>query len=291
MAVFTEPALPPTVSLSPRSATSDPPWIRVCLVGAVVVFLGVLFVLPLVLIFQEALRKGWAAYLGAFADEEMHHAIGLTLQVAAIAVPLNTVFGLAAAWLVARFRFTGSRWLAALIELPLWVSPVITGMSFVLLFGSQGLLGDWLAGHGVKVIFALPGLVLGTLFVTFPFVARVLTPQMQALGRAGEEAALTLGAGPWRVFWSVTLPKVKWSLTHGIILCSARAMGEFGAVSVLSGHIRGATNTLPLHIEVLYNEYQFVPAFAAASLLALLAVFTLILKNLTATAAAGANPS
>ncbi|HRH96167.1 MAG TPA: sulfate ABC transporter permease subunit, partial [Prosthecobacter sp.] len=211
------------------------------------------------------------------------HAIWLTLKVAAITVPLNTAFALAAAWCVSRFKFRGKRLLTSLIELPLWVSPVIAGLIYVLLFGAQGLFGPALKEHGIKIIFALPGIVLSTIFVTFTFVARVLTPQMEAQGQAEEEAAMTLGANGFQMFWRVTVPKIKWGLLYGIILCNARSMGEFGAVSVVSGHIRNKTNTIPLHIEVLYNEYQFVPAFAVASMLTLLALATLILKTLTTT--------
>jgi sulfate transport system permease protein len=264
-----------------RRATSDPLWIKTVVLTLCLGFLVVFFVLPLVLVFQEALRKGWAGYKEAFNDRATAHSIWLTLKVTLIAVPLNTVFGLAAAWCVAHFKFKGRRLLSVLIELPLWVSPVVAGLIYVLLFGRQGLLGPLLFEHDIKVIFALPGIVLSTIFVTFPFVARVVTPQLEALGRAEEEAAMTLGANGWSTFWRVTVPKIKWSLIYGIILCNARAMGEFGAVSVVSGHIRNQTNTMPLHIEVLYNEYQFVPAFAVASLLALLALLTLAVKSAT----------
>lgn len=266
-----------------RRATAESAWTRWLIISLTVGFMLLMFVLPLGIIFQEALRKGWQTFLHAFDDRATRHSIWLTLQVAAIAVPLNTVFGLAAAWSVSRFRFRGRRLLSSLIELPLWVSPVIAGLIYVLLFGSQGLMGPWLREHEIKIIFALPGIVLSTLFVTFPFVARVLTPQMEAQGHAEEEAAMTLGANGWHMFWRVTLPKIKWGLLYGIILCNARSMGEFGAVSVVSGHIRNQTNTMPLHIEVLYNEYQFVPAFAVASVLALLALITLLLKTLTTT--------
>ncbi|WP_265593549.1 sulfate ABC transporter permease subunit CysW [Verrucomicrobium sp. BvORR034] len=264
-----------------RRATSDPLWMKATVLILSLGFLFVFFVLPLALVFQEAFRKGWEAYLKVFEDRATTHSIWLTLKVALIAVPLNTVFGLAAAWCVAHFRFRGKQLLSVLIELPLWVSPVVAGLIYVLLFGRQGLLGPWLFEKDIKIIFALPGIVLSTVFVTFPFVARVVTPQLQALGRAEEEAALTLGANGWSTFWRVTVPKIKWSLIYGIILCNARAMGEFGAVSVVSGHIRNQTNTMPLHIEVLYNEYQFVPAFAVASLLALLALLTLVIKSAT----------
>lgn len=273
----------PNRTARPRKATSESPFSRWLIIGIAVAFMGLMFVLPLVVIFQEAFRKGWESYVEAFDDRATTHAIWLTLQVAAITVPLNTLFGLAAAWCVSRFQFRGKRLLTALIELPLWVSPVIAGMIYVLLFGAQGLFGPSLKEHGIKIIFALPGIVLSTIFVTFTFVARVLAPQMEAQGQAEEEAAMTLGANGWQMFWRVTLPKIKWGLLYGIILCNARSMGEFGAVSVVSGHIRNKTNTVPLHIEVLYNEYQFVPAFAVASVLALLALVTLILKTLTTT--------
>lgn len=267
----------------PRKATSDSLTSRVLIIGTAVGFMGLMFVLPLIVIFQEAFRKGWEGFIEAFEDGATMHAVWLTLKVAAITVPLNTLFGLAAAWCVSRFQFRGRRFLTSLIELPLWVSPVIAGMIYVLLFGAQGLFGPALKEQGIKIIFALPGIVLSTIFVTFTFVARVLAPQMEAQGQAEEEAAMTLGASGFQMFWRVTLPKIKWGLLYGIILCNARSMGEFGAVSVVSGHIRNKTNTVPLHIEVLYNEYQFVPAFAVASVLALLALVTLILKTLTTT--------
>ncbi|OYW77388.1 MAG: sulfate ABC transporter permease subunit CysW [Verrucomicrobia bacterium 12-59-8] len=267
----------------PRNATSDSLASRLLIIGTAVGFMGLMFVLPLVVIFKEAFRKGWEGFIEAFDDGATMHAIWLTLKVAAITVPLNTLFGLAAAWCVSRFQFRGKRFLTSLIELPLWVSPIIAGMVFVLLFGAQGLFGPTLKEHGIKIIFALSGIVLSTIFVTFTFVARILAPQMEAQGQAEEEAAMTLGANGFQMFWRVTLPKIKWGLLYGIILCNARSMGEFGAVSVVSGHIRNKTNTVPLHIEVLYNEYQFVPAFAVASVLALLALVTLILKTLTTT--------
>jgi sulfate transport system permease protein len=269
-------------------ATSDPWWMKTAVLALSLAFMLVFFVLPLTLLFQEALRKGWVAYIHAFDDKATAHSIWLSLKVAAIAVPLNTVFGLAAAWCVAHFRFPGRRLLSVLIELPLWVSPVVAGLIYVLLFGRQGLLGPWLLDHDFKIIFALPGIVLSTIFVTFPFVARVVTPQLEALGRAEEEAALTLGADGWHTFWRVTVPKIKWSLVYGIILCNARSMGEFGAVSVVSGHIRNQTNTMPLQIEVLYNEYQYVPAFAVASVLALLALLTRAIKSISSWMAARA---
>ncbi|HSJ03521.1 MAG: sulfate ABC transporter permease subunit CysW [Verrucomicrobium sp.] len=264
-----------------RRATSDPLWMKSIVLTLSLGFLFIFFVLPLALVFQEAFRKGWVEFAKVFDDRATTHSIWLTLKVALIAVPLNTVFGLAAAWCVAHFKFKGKRLLSVLIELPLWVSPVVAGLIYVLLFGRQGLLGPWLMEHDFKVIFAVPGIVMSTIFVTFPFVARIVTPQLEALGRAEEEAALTLGANGWSTFLRVTVPKIKWSLIYGIILCNARAMGEFGAVSVVSGHIRNQTNTMPLHIEVLYNEYQFVPAFAVASLLAVLALVTLLIKSVT----------
>lgn len=264
-----------------RRATSDPWWMKTTVLSLSLAFMLVFFVLPLTLVFQEALRKGWAVYLQAFDNKATAHSIWLSLKVAAIAVPLNTFFGLAAAWCVANFRFPGRRLLSVLIELPLWVSPVVAGLIYVLLFGRQGLLGPWLMQHDFRIIFALPGIVMSTIFVTFPFVARVVTPQLESLGCAEEEAALTLGANGWHTFWRVTVPKVKWSLIYGIILCNARSMGEFGAVSVVSGHISNQTNTMPLQIEVLYNEYQYVPAFAVASVLAALALLTLAIKSVT----------
>lgn len=263
-----------------QKATSDPLWMKSLILGLTLAFLTIFFILPLYLIFEEALRKGYQAFLATFEDRATAHSIKLTVTVALIAVPLNTVFGLAAAWVMAQYQFRGKRLLGILIELPLWVSPVIAGLVYVLLFGRQGLLGPWLAEHEFKVVFALPGIVLGTIFVTFPFVARVVTPQLQALGRSEEEAALTLGANGWKTFWLVTIPKIRWSLFYGIILCNARSFGEFGAVSVLSGHIRNQTNTMPLHIEVLYNDYQSVQAFSVASLLVLVALISLIVKSL-----------
>jgi sulfate transport system permease protein len=233
---------------------------------------------PLVAVFVEALRKGWATYLAALVDEDALSAIRLTLLATAIAVPLNLVFGVSAAWAIAKFDFRGKNLLLTLIDLPFSVSPVIAGLIYMLVFGLQGWFGEWLRDHDLKIVFAVPGIVLATVFVTFPFVARELIPLMQAQGQEQEEAARVLGASGWQIFWRVTLPNVKWALLYGVILCNARAMGEFGAVSVVSGHIRGQTNTLPLHIEILYNEYQFAAAFAVASLLAGLALVTLGLK-------------
>lgn len=257
---------------------AEPTWVRTLLLGVTVLFLIFFLFLPLAGVFTEALRKGLAAYTGSFADPAVRQAILLTLTVAAIALPVNLVFGLAAAWTIGKFEFRGKSVLTTLIDLPLAISPVISGMVFVLLFGLNGWFGPWLNAHGLQVIFAVPGIVLATLFVTVPYVARELIPLMQEQGTADEEAALTLGASGWQAFRLVTLPNVKWALLYGVILCNARAMGEFGAVSVVSGHIRGKTNTMPLQIEILYNEYNFVAAFAVASLLALLALVTLALK-------------
>ncbi len=263
----------------PRRATSESPIARGALIGIVFAFFGLFLVMPLVVVFQEAFAMGVGAYFHAFSDRTTRHAIQLTLLVAAIAVPLNTIFGLAAAWAITRFQFRGKALLTSLIDLPLWVSPVIGGLIYVLLFGRRGWLGPWLMEHDIRIIFAVPGIVLATVFVTFPFVARGLIPLMQAQGQAEEEAAATLGANGWQIFRRITLPKIKWGLIYGVILCNARAMGEFGAVSVVSGHIRDKTNTMPLHIEILYNEYHFAAAFAVASLLSLLALFTLMLKG------------
>jgi sulfate transport system permease protein len=259
-------------------ATRDPPWIRLAILGVSLSFFALFLLLPLIAVFVEALRKGWQVYLAALTEPYALAAIRLTLTVAAIAVPLNLVFGLAAAWAITKFDFRGKQLLISLIDLPFSVSPVIAGLVFVLVLGAQGWLGPWLADHGIKVLFAVPGIVLATVFVTFPFVARELIPLMQAQGRDEEEAALVLGASGWQMFRKVTLPNIKWALLYGVILCNARAMGEFGAVSVVSGHIRGQTNTMPLHVEILYNEYQFAAAFAVASLLALLALVTLVVK-------------
>ncbi len=257
------------------------PWIvRAGLTLVAVLFLAVFVALPLATVFTQALAKGVSVYWLAIAEPDAQAAIRLTLLAAGIAVPLNLVFGLAAAWAIAKFQFRGKNVLLTLIDLPFAVSPVISGLIYVLIFGAQGWLGPWLMQHDLKIIFAVPGIVLATVFVTFPFVARELIPLMQAQGAEEEEAALSLGAGGWQLFWRVTLPNVKWSLLYGVILSTARAMGEFGAVSVVSGHIRGETNTMPLHVEILYNEYNFAAAFAVASLLALLALVTLGLKRL-----------
>ena len=266
---------------APRSAPhlTEPAWIRWLLIGTALTFVALFLVLPIIAVFTEAFRKGLGAYVASFHDRAAYHAIVLTLTTTAICVVLNGVFGIAAAWAITKFRFVGKSILITLIDLPFAVSPVISGLVFVLLFGLQGVFGGWFQDHDIRIIFALPGIVLATLFVTFPFVARELIPVMQAQGTEEEEAARVLGAGGFTIFWRVTLPAIKWGLLYGLILCSARAMGEFGAVSVVSGHIRNQTNTLPLHIEILYNEYQFVASFACASLLSLLAVITLIIKR------------
>jgi sulfate transport system permease protein len=260
-------------------ANTEPPRIRLLLIALALGFVGLFLVLPLVLVFAQALERGAAAYLAAIREPDALSALRLTLLTAAIAVPANLLFGLAASWAIARFEFPGRSLLLTAIDLPFAISPVISGVVFVLLFGRTGLLGPWLAAHDLRIVFAVPGIVLATVFVTFPFVARELIPVMQAAGREEEEAAVVLGASGLQVFWRVTLPNVKWGLLYGVILCNARAMGEFGAVSVVSGHVRGLTNTLPLHVEILYNEYQFQAAFAVASLLALLAIVTLVAKS------------
>ena len=261
------------------AATREPAWVKGVLIAVALSFFSLFLLLPLVTVFAEALRKGWAVYLAALVEPDALFAIYLTLLVTAIAVPLNLIFGVAAAWTIAKFDFRGKQLLTTLIDLPFSVSPVIVGLMYVLIFGAQGWFGPWLMEHGVRIVFAVPGLVLATVFVTFPFVARELIPLMQAQGKEEEEAAVVLGASGWRTFWHVTLPNIKWGLIYGVVLCNARAMGEFGAVSVVSGHIRGQTNTLPLHVEILYNEYQFAAAFAVASLLALLALLTLVVKS------------
>jgi sulfate transport system permease protein len=263
-----------------RSTITEPAWAKWLLIAVSAGFLGAFLLVPLVGVFTEAFRKGLAAYFDSLRDPTALAAIALTLATAAIAVPMNLAFGLAAAWSIAKFQFPGRSILITLIDLPFAVSPVISGLVFVLLFGLQGWLGPWFAEHDIKILFAVPGIVLATMFVTFPFVARELIPLMQEQGTEEEQAALVLGAGGWQTFWRVTLPNVKWALLYGVILCNARAMGEFGAVSVVSGHIRGQTNTVPLHVEILYNEYNFVAAFAVASLLTLLALVTLAVKSL-----------
>jgi sulfate/thiosulfate transport system permease protein len=273
--------IPPEVRRRAKVRTiTEPAYVRYTLITLALLFLALVVVLPLGSVFAQALDKGLGAYLRALWQEETRQAIGLTLLTAALVVPLNTVFGVAAAWLLAKYRFPGKNLLITLIDIPFSVSPVISGLIFVLLFGARGLLGGWLQAMDIKIIFAVPGIVLATAFVTFPFVAREVLPVMQSLGSDEEEAALTLGASGWRIFFRVTLPKIKWGLLYGVILCNARAMGEFGAVSVVSGHIRGSTNTMPLQVEILYNEYDFVGAFAVASLLTLLAIVTLIVKKL-----------
>lgn len=263
-----------------RSFFASVQWVPVVLTLIALVYVSLFLLLPLVTVFMEALRKGWQFYLDAIREPDAWSATKLTLLVAVIAVPLNLVFGIAAAWAIAKFDFRGKSLVITLIDLPFSVSPVISGLIYVLMFGLQGWLGPWLQSHDIRIIFAVPGLVLATIFVTFPFVARELIPLMQAQGREEEEAAVMLGANAWQTLWRVTLPNVKWGLLYGVILCNARAMGEFGAVSVVSGHIRGLTNTLPLHIEILYNEYAFAAAFACASLLCLLALLTLAVKTL-----------
>lgn len=265
--------------------TEEAPWVRWLLTGVALVFLSLFLFIPLVAVFYEALKKGWDAYLIAITEPDALAAIRLTLTAAAIAVPLNLVFGIAAAWAVAKFNFRGKNILVTLIDLPFSVSPIVVGLIYVLIFGLQGWLGPWLIKHDIQILFAVPGIVLATIFVTVPFIARELIPLMQAQGSEEEEAAIILGASGWQTLWHITLPNIKWGLLYGTILCNARAMGEFGAVSVVSGHIRGLTNTMSLHVEILYNEYNFVAAFAVASLLALLALITLALKTFVETRA------
>jgi sulfate transport system permease protein len=267
------------IPLDRTDARSESRWVRGLLIGLTILFLSVFIVLPLVIVFAEAFAKGAPAYLAALADPEALSAIKLTLAVAAMSVGLNLVFGLIAAWAIAKFEFRGKTLLISLVDLPFSVSPVISGLLFVLLFGAQGFLGPWLQDNDIQLLFALPGIALATTFVTFPFVSRALIPLMQEQGTAEEEAALSLGASGLQTFFRVTLPNIKWGLLYGVLLCNARAMGEFGAVSVVSGHIRGETNTMPLLVEILYNEYQFVSAFAIASLLAMLALVTLVVKT------------
>jgi sulfate/thiosulfate transport system permease protein len=262
-----------------RPATAEPRWLRWTIIAVSLAFFTLFLLLPFIAVFVEAFRKGWPTFIAALADPDALSAIRLTLIAAAIAVPLNLVFGIAAAWCIAKFDFRGKQLLTTFIDLPFSVSPVIAGLSFVLVFGAQGWFGPWLADHNIKILFAVPGIVLATVFITVPFIARELIPLMEAQGREEEEAALVLGATGFQTFWNVTLPNVKWGLLYGVILCNARAMGEFGAVSVVSGHIRGQTTTLPLHVEILYNEYNFAAAFGVASLLALLALVTLAIKT------------
>jgi len=262
-----------------RAAVTEARWVRYALITVALLFILLFLVLPLAAVFTEALRKGLGAYFDALKEPDAWSAIRLTLIAAAIAVPLNLVFGVAAAWAIAKYEFRGKAVLTTLVDLPFSVSPVVAGLIYVLIFGAQGWFGPWLMAHDIKIIFAVPGIVLATVFITFPFIARELIPLMQAQGNDEEQAALVLGATGWQTFWYVTLPNIKWGLIYGVILCNARAMGEFGAVSVVSGHIRGQTNTLPLHVEILYNEYQSVAAFAVASLLAILALVTLVIKS------------
>ena len=262
-----------------KAGTTEARWVQWLLISVALVFLLLFLVLPLAAVFTEALRKGLDAYLTGLREPDAWSAIRLTLITAVIAVPLNLVFGVAAAWAIAKYEFKGKALLTTLIDLPFSISPVVAGLMYVLVFGANGWFGPWLAAHDIKIIFAVPGIVLATVFVTFPFIARELIPLMQAQGNDEEQAAVVLGASGWQTFWHVTLPNIKWGLLYGVILCNARAMGEFGAVSVVSGHIRGQTNTIPLHVEILYNEYQSVAAFAAASLLALLALVTLLIKT------------
>jgi sulfate transport system permease protein len=262
-----------------HAGTTEPAWVRYLLISLALGFVLLFLVLPLAAVFTEALRKGLDAYWEALKEPDAWSAIRLTLLTAAIAVPLNLVFGVAAAWAIAKYEFKGKAFLTTLVDLPFSVSPVVAGLVYVLMFGAHGWLGLWLQANDIKIIFAVPGIVLATIFVTFPFIARELIPLMQAQGTEEEQAAQVLGASGWQTFWHVTLPNIKWGLVYGVILCNARAMGEFGAVSVVSGHIRGQTNTMPLHVEILYNEYQSAAAFAVASLLALLALLTLLIKQ------------
>ncbi len=266
--------------MSPRSSTEDPWWVKVLVLSLVAVFLGLVLVLPLASVFAEALRQGLGPALEAISTPDALASIKLTLLTAAVAVPFNIVFGVAAAWAVAKHDFWGKSLLISLIDVPFSVSPVVAGLIYVLIFGSHGWFGSWLIDHNIKIIFAVPGIMLATLFVTFPFVARELIPLMQEQGVDEEEAAASMGAGGWMTLWRVTTPNIRWGLLYGVLLCNARAMGEFGAVSVVSGHIRGLTNTMPLHVEILYNEYDFVGAFSVAALLCLLSILTLILKGL-----------
>lgn len=264
---------------SKKLTVTDPDWIRYALITLTLGIIGLFLILPLATVLIEAFAKGWSTYNASLTQPEALAAMKLTLLIALVTVPLTTVFGISAAWAIARFDFRGKNLLITLIDLPFSVSPVIAGLIYVLIFGAQGWLGPWLAEHDIKIIFAVPGIILATLFVTFPFVARELIPLMQEMGHEEEEAALSLGASGWKTFFRITLPNIKWGLLNGVLLCNARAMGEFGAVSVVSGHIRGLTNTLPLHVEVSYNEYDFVGAFASASLLAALAIITLVVKT------------
>ncbi|WP_430344306.1 sulfate ABC transporter permease subunit CysW [Rossellomorea marisflavi] len=259
--------------------TTDPKWVKWLLITIALLFLGLFLILPLITVFLQAFDKGLDVYMAAITQPEAMSAIRLTLLVAVISVPVNALFGIAAAWAITKFQFRGKNILITLIDLPFAISPIIAGLIFVLLFGAQGVFGDWLFEHDIKIVFAVPGIILATLFVTVPFVARELIPLMQAQGTSEEEASITLGAGGWKTFLHVTLPNIKWALLYGMILANARAIGEFGAVSVVSGHIRGLTNTMPLHIEILYGEYQFAAAFAVASLMSIMAIITLVIKS------------
>ena len=271
---------PPKTTKLGKMTTTEPRWVRWVLITTSLLFMLVFLILPLLSVFGEALRKGWDAYLTALAEPDALSSIKLTFITALICVPLNLVFGIAAAWCIAKYEFKGKAFLTTLIDLPFSISPVVAGLMYVLVFGANGWLGPWLAENKIQIIFAVPGIVLATIFVTFPFIARELIPLMQAQGSDEEYAAVVLGASGWQTFWHVTLPNIKWGLVYGVILCNARAMGEFGAVSVVSGHIRGQTNTMPLHVEVLYGDYQGAAAFAVASLLALLALVTLVIKSI-----------
>jgi sulfate transport system permease protein len=262
-----------------RHLITEPPWVRALLLLTAIGFIAILVLLPVAIVFAEAFSQGFKAYMAALTHPDALSAIRLTILVAAIAVPFNLVFGVVASWAITKFEFAGKRLLITFIDLPFSVSPVISGLIYVLLFGAQGWMGQWLIEHNIQIIFAVPGLVIATIFVTFPFVARELIPLMEEQGSQEEEAAIMLGAGGLRTFWDITLPNIKWGLLYGVLLCNARAMGEFGAVAVVSGHIKGHTNTIPLHVEILYNEYNFMSAFAVASILSLLALFTLLLKT------------
>lgn len=272
-------------------ATREVPWFKYTLLGLALGYFALFILMPLIAVFFEALRRGWGPYLAAVIEPDALAAIRLTLTVAAVSVPLNLVFGVAAAWLIAKFEFRGKQFLLTFIDLPFSVSPVVVGLMYILLFGANGWFGTWLVAHDIRLIFALPGILMATIFVTFPFIARELIPLMQSQGKEEEEAAIVLGASGWQMFWHVTLPNIRWALLYGVILANARAMGEFGAVSVVSGKIRGATNTMPLQVEILYNEYNFAAAFAVASLLALLALVTLVIKTWVEYRAAGTEKS
>ncbi len=278
-----EPSLSKPIEQKPvqkRKGSKESKWVKIVLIVIAILYLSLLLFIPLIAIFIKAFEQGVDVYLAAITESDAWSAIKLTLLVAVIVVPLNTIFGIAAAWLVTKFRFRGKQLLLSLIELPFAVSPVIAGLVFVLLFSPRGVLGPWMVEHGIKIIFSVPGIIIATIFVTLPFVARELIPVMQEQGTSEEEAAVSLGANGWQMFLRVTLPNIKWGLMYGMILCNARAIGEFGAVSVVSGHIRGLTNTMPLHVEILYNEYQFSASFAVASLMSIMAIITLIIKSI-----------